>query len=72
MFDLEHSIAQWRRQMLAAGISALELDELESHLRDEVVHQMRSGLNGQLAFETAVSQIGQGAELKKEFKHKVT
>ena len=37
MFDLEQAIAEWRKQMLAAGIKApVPLDELESHLREEV------------------------------------
>lgn len=67
MFNLEQSIAQWRRQMLATGISALELDELEIHMREEVARQMQLGIKEQEAFETAVSQIGKGAELKREF-----
>ncbi|HEV2330672.1 MAG TPA: hypothetical protein VGY56_17970 [Verrucomicrobiae bacterium] len=68
MFDLEKSVAEWRRQMLAAGIKApVPLDELEAHLRDEIVWQMRSGIDEQRAFEAAISQIGNGAELKKEF-----
>jgi hypothetical protein len=37
MFDLEQSIATWRRQMLDAGIKApVPLEELESHLRDDI------------------------------------
>jgi hypothetical protein len=67
MFDLEKSVAEWRKQMLAAGISTSALDELESHLREEVAQQIRSGLDEQPALETAISQIGKGAELKKEF-----
>ena len=37
MFNLDQSITEWRRQMLAAGIKTPALlDELESHLRDDV------------------------------------
>ena len=37
MFDLEQAILEWRRQMTAGGIKAPEvLDELESHLHDDV------------------------------------
>jgi len=37
MFNLEPSIAEWRRQMLAAGVKTpVPLEELESHLRDEL------------------------------------
>ena len=45
MFDLEKAIADWRRQMLAAGIKTpVPLEELESHLREEIEQQMKSGL----------------------------
>jgi hypothetical protein len=68
MFDLERSIAQWRRQMLSAGIAATAvLDELESHLREDVENQVSSGTSGQQAFETTVRDIGQSDLLKNEF-----
>ena len=68
MFNLDETIAQWRRQMLAAGIKSPEaLDELESHLRDEVGQQVRSGANAQQAFEIAVEGIGEPDSLKAEF-----
>ena len=68
MFDLEQSIAEWRRQMLADGVRApVPLDELESHLRDDVENQMRAGLEAQQAFETSVRQIGQTGALRTEF-----
>jgi hypothetical protein len=69
MFDLEQSIANWRQQMLAAGIKTpVLLEELESHLREEIEKLIKSGQGPQSAFEMAVKTIGQGAELKKEFK----
>jgi hypothetical protein len=69
MPDLEEGIAEWRRQMLAAGIKTpVPLDELEGHLRDEVEQQMKSGLSAQLAFETAIQRLGQASALKIEFK----
>src|SRR5215472_6533374 len=68
MFDLEQSIAEWRQQMLAAGIkSPVPLEELESHLREEIERQVESGIDAPQAFEVTVSQIGQGAQLKVEF-----
>jgi hypothetical protein len=68
MLSLEDTIAEWRRQMLAAGIKTpVPLDELESHLRDEAEQQMRSGFSAQQAFETAVRQLGQASRLKTEF-----
>jgi hypothetical protein len=68
MFDLEQFIAQWRKQMLAAGIkSPVPLDELEIHLREEIEQKMQSGMKGQEAFEIAVQTIGQANTLKSEF-----
>jgi hypothetical protein len=68
MFDLDHAIRDWRRQMAAEGIKSSEtLDELEGHLRDEMDQQTRSGSSAQEAFEAAVQVIGQPASLKVEF-----
>jgi len=69
MFDLEKSIADWRQQMLAAGIrTPVPLEELEIHLRDEIERQVQSGLSRQQVFGIAVKKIGQAPELKSEFK----
>lgn len=71
MFDLEKSIANWRCQMLAAGIKApVPSEELEGHLREEIEQQMKLGANKQKAFEMAVQQIGQPKILDSEFKKK--
>lgn len=70
MFDLEQSIANWCRQMLAAGIkSPVPLEELEVHLREEIERQERAGLGGQQAFESAIQKIGNATALKKEFRN---
>src|SRR5260370_539168 len=54
MPDLNGKIAEWRRQMLAAGIETpVPLNELESHLREPVKHQMRSLLGQQHTFDLA-------------------
>jgi hypothetical protein len=69
MPDLEKSIAEWRRQMLAAGIkSPVPLEELEIHLREEIEQQMKSGLSEQDAFNSTVQKIGEAGLLKTEFK----
>ena len=69
MFDLEQSIAVWRKQMLAAGIqSPVPLAELEVHLREEIERQVKSGLGRQNAFEMAAEKIGRPRELKTEFR----
>ncbi len=54
--------------MLAAGIrTPVPLEELESHLRDEIERQMKSGINAQLAFESSARRIGQPKVLNREF-----
>ena len=69
MFNLEQAIADWRRQMLAAGIqSPVPLKELELHLREDIERQLKSGLDEQNAFEISVPQIGQPQALNREFK----
>jgi len=69
MFNLEQSIADWRRQMIAAGIQTpVPLDELESHLREDIAQQMKSGSDEQKAFALAVAKMGPAFTLKREFK----
>ena len=68
MFDLEKSISEWRKQMLAAGIKTpVPLEELEIHLREEIERQMKSGLSEQIVFQAAVQEIGKANMLKNEF-----
>lgn len=67
MFDLEKAIAQWRQQLAARILSREILDELESHLRDDVRAQMESGLDAHAAFRSAVQRMGEAAVLEAEF-----
>jgi hypothetical protein len=68
MFDLDHAITDWRRQMAAGGISSPEvLDELESHLREDIEQQVRRGTEMQKAFESAVQRLGKPQILRDEF-----
>src|SRR3954468_4232181 len=68
MFNLDQAIAAWRQQMSAGGIKTRAiLDELESHLRDDIEQQLRSGIAAQSAFENAAREIGQPYALKTEF-----
>lgn len=68
MFDLEIKIAEWRKQMLAAGIKTpVPLQELESHLRDEIEGQVKSGLAEEEAYTAAVQKIGTAQGLRNEF-----
>lgn len=68
MFNLEESIAQWRRQMLAGGVKApMTLDELESHLRSNIAALIASGKSEAEAFALAVSRIGPPGPVRTEF-----
>ena len=54
--------------MNAGGIRSSEaVDELESHLRDQVAQTIRRGVKEPRAFELAVQQIGSARVLKREF-----
>jgi hypothetical protein len=68
MFDLEQSIADWRRQMLANGLKSPQiLDELESHLREETRRLAGTGLPESEAFQTALQLLGKCRDLRDEF-----
>ena len=69
MFNLEQSIADWRKQMLSAGIKApVPLEELEIHLREDIKQQTGAGLSESNAFEISVQRIGRADALEVEFK----
>jgi hypothetical protein len=69
MFDLEQSIADWRTQMLAAGIKTpVPLEELEIHLREEIERRTKLELSEQEIFNSAVQKIGRAHMIQNEFK----
>lgn len=69
IFNPEQAIAEWRRQMSAAGIQTpAHLDELENHLRDEIGRQTDSGLNPSAAFLNAIQKLGAASAVHNEFK----
>src|SRR5436305_2195674 len=68
MFDLETQIRGWRSDLAAAmGDVSESLDELESHLRDDIDRRIRLGADAQSAFEAARAQLGQAQRLAQEF-----
>ncbi len=69
MFDLEQSIADWRRQMLAAGIKTpVPLEELESHLQEDIAKLLKAGKSEAEAFKIAVSRVGNPGTVATEFR----
>ena len=68
MFDLEQAIGNWRQNMLAVGVKTpAPLEELESHLREEIEQRINSGLSPQSAFVVAAQEIGKAHMLENEF-----
>jgi hypothetical protein len=68
MFDLERAISEWRRQMQAAGIKTPKtLDELESHLREDIRSFSLAGKPDDQAFRLAVARLGGPGPLRTEF-----
>lgn len=68
MFNLDSAIADWRRKMVAGGLKAsAALDELESHLREDVERRVRSGTSVEEAFRAGVRQLGEPSTLTNEY-----
>jgi len=68
MFDLEAALKAWRNNLSAKGLAnGSTLDELESHLRDEVEAQVLTGLSTEAAFRLAIARLGEAPVLQQEF-----
>ncbi len=68
MPEREELIAQWRRNLAeTTGCTKDVLDELESHLRDELQQLIQSGQSEEQAFALAVSRLGPPGTLATEF-----
>lgn len=68
MPELEKRILEWRRQMAAGGVNAPEvLDELESHLREDIGRRLSAGASEPEAFQWATARIGSAGSLRPEF-----
>ncbi|HMB90194.1 MAG TPA: ABC transporter permease, partial [Rhodothermales bacterium] len=58
-FDLEQAIATWRRFLASSqGLLPDDLDELETHLRDEFEALLADGLDPEAAYRTAQQRVG--------------
>ncbi|GAB5523754.1 MAG: hypothetical protein Roseis2KO_16260 [Roseivirga sp.] len=67
-FKLEEQIAAWRSELAGSGnISREDLDELESHLLDEVEQLTDCPLTEREAFMVAKDRIGTDAELSQSY-----
>ena len=65
---VEARIASWRGFVgRRAAISAADIDELEAHLRDEMVELQGVGLSEDEAFLIAVGRLGEVDALSREY-----
>ena len=68
MFDLNEQIARWRAGLSESEeLSKPDIDELETHLREEMEHLTPAGLSQQEAFVVAKGRLGDTAGLESEF-----
>jgi hypothetical protein len=68
MFDLNRSLGNWRERLAQSGRCRQEdVDELEEHLREEMVNLERAGLDGEEAFLLAARRLGTAESLGVEF-----
>jgi hypothetical protein len=68
MFDLDSAVKNWRRQIEAKWLGdKRSLDELEDHLYEEVATLTRAGRSQQDAWTVAIANLGDPAELRREF-----
>src|SRR5688500_17821161 len=67
MPELDESIVNWRERIAGGGaIDPQTLEELESHLRDEVAALCAAGVPGEGAFDAAAWRIGMPGALQRE------
>ena len=68
MFELEKAIKNWRCSLLQnQNLLESDVDELESHLRDEVDSLMLAGLSVEEAFMISTHRIGDSEVVGQEF-----
>ena len=68
MFNLEQAVAEWRGRLAKAGVRSPKiLDELESHLREEIEKQTKLGVGFERAFTVALQNLGPADAIKNEF-----
>ena len=68
MSELDKRIEQWRARLAASEtLSSAEINELESHLREEIAGLAKTGLSEAEAFLVARHRLGDAAELEGEF-----
>jgi len=68
MFDLNEQITKWRTSLAESEkCSKPDIDELETHLREEIEHLASAELSQQEAFVIAKGRLGDTPSLENEF-----
>jgi hypothetical protein len=68
MFNLDSAIIEWRRKIISAGIKSPDLlDELESHLREDVGAANARRCNGGAGVSRGRPARGRRRNLNREF-----
>ncbi len=68
MFDLEKEIRNWLKTLRKSeNLEDSDIAELESHLRDEIDHQIEKGLEEEAAFRAALETSAPSDVLRQEY-----
>jgi hypothetical protein len=68
MFNLNDAIAAWRKNLSQdSPCRPVDLDELESHLREQIADLLARGLSEEESFRLAAHRLGDLAALKLEY-----
>ncbi len=68
MFNLENEIRKWLRDLRKSkDLEDSDIAELESHLRDEIDHQIERGLDEEAAFRVALEKSAPADILRQEY-----
>jgi hypothetical protein len=68
LFSLNEAIRRWRAEFGSpSSLSALEVEELEAHLRDHVAQLEAAGMKVEAAFSVAAKQLGDRQRVASEF-----
>ena len=68
MFDLNEAIKQWRKDLeLGETMAKPDLDELESHLRDQMEELRTTGLSHEEAFWVGTHRLGDAGAIQREY-----
>jgi uncharacterized membrane protein len=65
--DVESQVAAWRAYLVREGVDGRDVEELETHLRDQMADLTRVGLTDDEAFLLAVRRLGAADVLSAQF-----